>query len=88
MDVVRKPMNAFDIVEHHYRVRLLCHAIQHLLDHTPTSVTGGDVEAVDILQSAINTANPGAYGVLEHFLRGEQLTSLIAPAEREELELV
>ncbi|HVO59578.1 MAG TPA: hypothetical protein VMT53_01515 [Terriglobales bacterium] len=47
-------MNTFDIVERHQRIRLLCHAIRHLLDHCPENVNSGDVEAIDILQSAIN----------------------------------
>jgi hypothetical protein len=52
-------LNAFDIVERHQRIRLLCHAIRHLLDHCPENVSSGDVDAIDILQLAINPEDHG-----------------------------
>lgn len=47
-------MNTFDLVERHHGVRLICHAIRHLLDHTPAEADFGDVAAIDVLQWAIN----------------------------------
>ena len=52
------PLNTFDLVERHHGMRLLCHAIRHLLDHTPDDTDPGDVEAIDILQVAINPVEP------------------------------
>lgn len=49
-------MNTFDLVERHHGVQLICHAIRHLLDHTPDEADAGDVDAIDILQFAINPA--------------------------------
>jgi hypothetical protein len=49
-------VNTFDLVERHHGVRLICHAIRHLLDHTPDEANSGDTKAIDILQSAINPA--------------------------------
>ena len=47
-------MNAFNLVERHHGVQLLCHAIRHLLDHTPDEADSGDAGAIDLLQWAIN----------------------------------
>src|SRR5689334_3943301 len=55
-------LNPFDLVQRHHRTRLICHAIRHLLDHTPEDVTSCDVEAIDILQSAINPVEDAVAG--------------------------
>ena len=47
-------MNAFDLVERHHGLQQICHAIRHLLDHTVDEMDSGDVDAIDILQLAIN----------------------------------
>ncbi len=51
-------MNVLRTLEQRDRTKLLCHAIKHLLDHCPDLTHGGDVEAVDILQSVIDDDEP------------------------------
>lgn len=50
----RNPLITFDLVERHQGVQLICHAIRHLLDHPLDENDPGDVQAIDILQFAIN----------------------------------
>jgi hypothetical protein len=47
-------LNAIEAMERHYRIRVICHAIRHLLDHALDQTNEGDVQAIDLLQSAIN----------------------------------
>lgn len=71
-------MNPFDLVERHHRTRLICHAIRHLLDHAPDSAASSDVEAIDILQRAIDPVadNSGACGqAVEQGASGEPVST-------------
>jgi hypothetical protein len=60
----RNPLITFDLVERHHGIQLICHAIRHLLDHPLDENDPGDVQAIDILQFAINpseTTPPSSY---------------------------
>jgi hypothetical protein len=60
-------VNTSDLVERYRRVHLICHAIRHLLDHCPEEMNCGDVEAIDILQLAIN-ASESNFGSSGHMV--------------------
>lgn len=83
-------LNTLNIVERHQRIRLLCHAIRHLLDHCPENVSCGDVEAIDILQSAINPEDKGesGYGVAGQLTQAAGALQEAGPVEHEPLEYV
>ena len=81
-------MNPFDLVERHHRTRLICHAIRHLLDHAPDHVTSSDVEAIDILQWAIDPLadNSGPCGqAQEQGASGEPVSTPDPAAQLEHL---
>src|SRR5947209_19538996 len=52
-------------MERHHRIRVICHAIRHLLDGALQESTTGDVEAIDILQSAIHPSETDSAPVYE-----------------------
>jgi hypothetical protein len=58
-------MNALHMMERRSRTLFICHAIRHLLDHIPAETTNGDVQAIDILQSAIDAAEAKYYDSYE-----------------------
>jgi len=58
-------LNAIDAMERHHRIRVICHAIRHLLDRALQESTIGDVEAIDILQSAIHPAETDSASIYE-----------------------